>query len=131
MSDLLELRYLNIATRAAIAMDWADVQDTLGSATIRSIIAHARTLQKLAELEAENAWRPGQTGAILVFSEGSIHLNRDGSARLVFADEELEWDNDRETAKDYRFQRLPASEVNAIRRFLNSRLPSPPKGDVA
>ncbi|API59501.1 hypothetical protein BSL82_09430 [Tardibacter chloracetimidivorans] len=133
MSDLLELSFLDEAARAAGFAEWAQVEGDIlrsgqRSAISRSIIAHAKSLQKLAELEAENVWRPGEVSAILVFSEGSIHLNRDGSARLVFADDELEWDNDRETTKDYRFQRLPASEVNAIRRFLNSRLPSPPKG---
>lgn len=57
MPDLPELKYLDEATQRAGCGSWGIVTATCAekSALGRSIISNARTLQKLAELEAENA----------------------------------------------------------------------------
>lgn len=60
MSDLPELRFLDEAARAAGCGSWMHIIQMCAelSSLGRSIVEHAKTLQKLAELEAENAWRP-------------------------------------------------------------------------
>lgn len=55
-TNLPELKYLDEAARAAGWENYRDVSVSVPSH--KSVVAHAATLQKLAELEAENAWRP-------------------------------------------------------------------------
>src|SRR3546814_18875203 len=57
MSDLPELKYLDEAARAADWQNWKYLFSHMHTKSDigLSVIAHARTLQKLAELEAENA----------------------------------------------------------------------------
>src|SRR3546814_19616610 len=57
MSDLPELKYLDEAARAADWQNWKYLFSHMHTKSDigLSVIAHARTLPKLAELEAENA----------------------------------------------------------------------------
>lgn len=57
MSDLPELKYLDEAARAAGCGSWMHIIQMCAelSSLGRSIVEHAKSLQKLAELEAENA----------------------------------------------------------------------------
>lgn len=66
----------------------------------------------------------GVTSSVLVFADGALHLNRDGTGSLVFREDELEWEPDDESPVDYRVAKLPASEVIAIRDELNKRFPA-------
>jgi hypothetical protein len=84
MSDLPELKYLDIAAKAAgFEFGW-ETGFHLNSPIGLSFIAHARALQKLAELEAENAWRPigelpnAEKMAVLLYYPSERHEDFDG-----------------------------------------------------
>lgn len=51
------------------------------------------------------------------------HDTSDGNGEFVFADECLEWDEDQETGKQYRWVAVPNSELLAIRDKLNEIFP--------
>jgi hypothetical protein len=86
----------------------------------------------MSEREAAEAMREGgvKTGEVLSFSEGILTINcsghgsLDGSGQIAFHEDNLEWE---EADKGYyRFQRLPRSELVAIRDFLKRVLKDKP-----
>ena len=68
-------------------------------------------------------WRDGLTGACLGFEGGLLNINRDGSGNLAFAENDLEWEQDDESGKEYRYVNIPKSEFDAIRDFLDHWFP--------
>lgn len=68
--------------------------------------------------------------ATLSFCEGLIKINlagfgeKDGDGRISFQEEDLDWGHGEDS--HWRFMRLPKSELEAIRDFLNRHLPATP-----
>lgn len=71
-----------------------------------------------------------KTGATLGFSDGFLdikisgHGDADGAGRISFKDDDLEWGDGEDS--DWRSMKLPRSELEAIRDFLNKWLPPTP-----
>ncbi|WP_156367178.1 hypothetical protein, partial [Novosphingobium sp. KN65.2] len=68
-------------------------------------------------------WPDHLTGACLGFEGGLLNINRDGSGNLAFAENDLEWEQDDESGKDYRYVNIRKSEFDAIRDFLDKWFP--------
>jgi hypothetical protein len=67
------------------------------------------------------------------FDGGSLTIrtvgDKAGTGWLCFAEDELEWEQDQESSKDYRICNLPNSELIAIRDKLNEVFPAEPAPD--
>lgn len=67
--------------------------------------------------------------ATISFCEGLLDINlsgcgdKDGAGRISFTDNDLDWGHGEDS--HWRFMRLPKSELEAIRDFLNQHLPAP------
>jgi len=72
----------------------------------------------------ESPWCPGLSGAALSFEPGVLNVNRDGSGSIAFKDDDLDWEGGEQGGPDYRFANIPASEMVAIRDFLNKWVPA-------
>lgn len=87
------------------------------------LIALADEATGKAEAGLAEPWRSGVTGAALSFEPGVLNVNRDGSGSLAFRESILEIEQSDDGGADYWFANLPASEVLAIRDFLNTYFP--------
>lgn len=76
-----------------------------------------------AQQSEPEIWPDHLTGACLGFEGGLLNINRDGSGNLAFAENDLEWEQDDESGKDYRYVNIPKSEFDAIRDFLDKWFP--------
>ena len=149
MSDLPELRFLDEAARAIGQTNWDLVCTLYGEGTLlrRSIVIHARTLQKLAELEAENArrslerdeareqfdnhvkWASGQA-QILEWRIEVTSTVLEG-VRAWLRDERLNTYRYMEGAQFYEDKSTAIDDINEALAQLARPLPSPPKGPDA
>lgn len=80
---------------------------------------------------AGSAWRDGNTGASLGFVGGLLSIQRkDGSGRFVFPDDDgINPETDDETGRLLHVLKLDASELIAIRNFLNDYTSAPASAD--
>lgn len=66
-------------------------------------------------------------GATLSFCDGLLNVqisgygSHDGAGRIYFREDDLQWGDGEDS--HWRFMRLPKSELEAIRDFLNEHLP--------
>lgn len=71
-----------------------------------------------------------KTAPTLVFEGGSLEIRmqgygeHNGDGRLVFIDDNLDWEHAVESSHVVRSIRAPKSELEAIRDFLNKMLPA-------
>lgn len=127
--ELPDTKYLDEAARAAGARSWDYADQMWKGSSRRSVIAHARTLARLAELEAENAWRPigelpeewkdGRSVDLwLVWSD-----KQERAADAFWNDERQNWQVDGFTLDQYMDKAVRATHFRP--------LSTPPKGDGA
>lgn len=122
----------NVADAAAgLCPKWWAVRDEMAD---QDCARHASTLTPQPEGEAKavaDIVPEGCTGSSLVFSEGVLHVKKDGSGYIVVKEPdfeiETEYDSEDGSRSDFWITRFPPGEMQTLRDFLNGvRFTTPP-----
>lgn len=71
------------------------------------------------EKNEKNGW----TGRVFSFSDGSLHLDKDGRGTLIFDDDDMSYIESNESEDNYRGAVILYSELIQLRNFLNETFP--------